>query len=100
MNEKFKNLKKKRKAKDNAEDDLEDDQPASKKPRIDESEYKRYLNLLKQEMKKKKPKSKVVKQSLDETMDERRRWIEIDCPTALDVVIMYPPLRVQRWVSC
>ena len=49
-------------------------------------------------MKKKKPKSKVIKCSLDETMDERRRWIENEFPTAEDVVILYPPLRVERWV--
>lgn len=74
--------------------EVEDDQlPASKKPRFDEATYKHHLVLLKQEMKK-----KVVKQLLDDTMVERRRWIERDYPTAEDIVIVYPPLRIQRWV--
>lgn len=53
---------------------------------------------LKDEMKKKKPKSKVIKELMDDTMHERRQWIEKDGPSAQDVVIMYPPLRIQRWV--
>ena len=75
-----------------------EDAPTSKQPRCDEAEYKHHIVLLKTEMKKAKPKSKVIKQLMDETMDERRQWIDNDGPTAEDIVIMYPSLRVLKWV--
>lgn len=59
---------------------------------------RKLVQSLKQEMKKKKSKSKIIKQLLDDTMDERRRWIKTDYPTAEDIVAVYPPLRLQRWV--
>ena len=67
---------------------------------IDMAQHESNLRSLQQEMKKKKPKSKVVNLLLDETEDERRRWITVDGPSAHEVVLDYPPLRVQKWVSC
>ena len=83
---------------DDDDDDL-DDQPPSKRPHIDMDQHNSDLKLLKAEMKKSKPKSKVLKNLMDETELERRRWITSDCPTAHEVVAEYPSLRVQRWVS-
>lgn len=101
---KFKNLRKKNKGKSHAlsddNDDSEGDQPPSKKPHIDMDEHNRNLVLLREEMKKRKPKSKVVNNLMDEMELERRRWITSDCPTANEVVAEYPSLRVQKWVSC
>ena len=101
---KFKNLrKKKRKSCSLGEDGLEADllveQPPSKKPHIDMAQHKSNVLLLQAEFKKKKPKSKVVKNIMDETEAERRRWITADCPTSNKVVAEYPALRIQEWVS-
>lgn len=78
--------------------DKEDQLPPSKKARIDEAEYKSLLAILKEEMKKKKPKSQIIKDTLDATREERRRWIEKDLPTADEVILLYPSLRVEKWV--
>lgn len=56
------------------------DQPTSKRLCVDKSEYEANTKLLKIEMKKKKPKSKVVKKLMDATEEARRDWIQNDSP--------------------
>lgn len=72
--------------------------PPAKKPRK-ESEIAAQISLLRQEMQKSKPKSKVIRKLLDETETERRTWISENGPCICDVIIRYPPLKHQRWVS-
>ncbi len=77
--------------------DEDDEAPNAKKPCTDECESN--LKLLKEELKKKKPKSKEIKTLMDETEGSRREWIDNDGPTVQEVMCVYPTLRFQRWVS-
>ena len=91
MREKFKNLRK-RKAKIT---ELHEDQ----RTHAWRPDYVANVGLLKEELRKKKPKSKIIKKLMDETEQARRDWIGDYTPTVLEVLGEYPALRLQRWVS-
>jgi hypothetical protein len=71
--------------------------PSAKK-QCKDNKYKQHIRRLKEEMKKKKPKSKVIRELLAETEDMRRQWIQEDAPPSHDVVLEFPVFRHQKWV--
>ena len=76
------------------------DGPSPKKSKdVDLSEHRQKISLLKDEMKKKTPKSKHIKELMADTWNERRQWMVEECPSVQEVVTKYPPLRLQRWVG-
>lgn len=99
MREKFKNLRKRKKKQGhNSGGNEDDEQLCRKKPCLDTDEYKSNVKLLKEELKKKKPKSKTIMNIMDDTEQTRRTWITTDGPSVQEVLTEYPSLRFQRWV--
>ena len=69
----------------------DDEQLCRKKPclDLDTDEYKSNVKLLKEELKKKKPKSKTIKNIMDDTEQTRRTWITTDGLSVQEVVTEY-----------
>ena len=60
---------------------------------MDDSEnHERNMQELAEELKKKKPRSSVVKLLMKHTFKGRRHWIVHDCPSVKDVVAVFPCL--------
>ena len=49
-------------------------------------------------MTKRKPKSAVVNECMDNTSERRRKWIMEDGPCIANVLQEYPSLRFSKWV--
>lgn len=79
---------------------------AAKAPRLEEDsdelcdeEYEKHVRDLKLEMKRANPRSNKVKELMDMTSARRRKWIERTKPSSVELVEIFPSLRVEKWVS-
>lgn len=101
--QKFKNVRKPPAGKKRPNDDSVCS--AAKAPRLeeeldqsDDEEYDKYVKDLKHEMKRANPRSGKVKELMDKTSAGRRKWIESTKPSSVELVEVFPFLRVEKWL--
>ena len=66
---------------------------------IDRDDNEHLVQQLRAEIEKHRPKTKVIKQLMDDTLAMRRKWIMDEQPEVATIVAKFPCLQTRRWVS-